>query len=138
MLSHITIPSDKYVTFVTKQKYTIHLKYYLTTKQEKEVITTLGYVCFVILNHYLRKASMDDHNFNDSLVTKDLGIPLRTVSDTRRKLIQSGWFIQRTFRSAGVTPIIATAIGKEQVQALKARTTGSFQKMFNEYRISRK
>jgi len=124
------------VVFATRQEYILHLKYYLTAKQEKEVITTLGYVCFVVLNHYLRKANMDDYNFSDTTVASTLGMPVRTVKNTRQKLSKVGWFIQRIFRNTGSTPITVTAIGKERVQALKACTADSFQKILNDYLTS--
>jgi hypothetical protein len=117
----ITIGSKLQLIYRTTKQKTIYIRHYLTTDQKREAIQDLGYAGLVLLDQYLFKASMNHSDFSDRVISKELGIPLKTVKYCRLKLIKQGYMYQNTFHSKDKQSIVLLAFGKQDVSQLTGK-----------------
>ena len=115
----------------TKQKAK-HVSQYLTLKQKREIITTLGVNCYVVLDHYYYKANAKSNDFSDCKVAKELGLNERLIQLTRLSLIRAEWFFQRTYSTHDAIPIKATVIGIANVKLFKSNPVNAISRMMQE------
>ena len=118
--------------FASKQQKMRHLSHYLTAGQKRELLVTLGDSCFIVLDHYIYKAYIKSTDFSDKRVSLELGMSERKVQRARQSLIKHGWFYQKTYHAKNAPPILATAIGKSDVQILKQEPDKALHKIMQE------
>lgn len=73
-------------------------KQYVSAKQRKAIITTLGDSACMLFMYYVDKAGVPGFGFKDSVVAHALGWPIRKVQKERLRLVKAGWLYQYTER----------------------------------------
>ena len=91
-------------------------KTYISTKQRKELIETVGDSGTILYHHYFDKAAY--RNFNlmlDKQTAYELSWPVRKVARERTKLIKEGWVLLHTYSSPINGKFYVTVLGKKAV-----------------------
>lgn len=129
-----TAPSRKVpklnIVLADETQTTLYLNHYLTSRQKKEAIQELGYLNFIILDHYFFKASMKNTDFTDTTLSKELGISERQIQIARLRLIKTGWFLQLNYNSTAGKPVLITILGKNNVRKFSDKAEEDISDMF--------
>ncbi len=93
----------------------MNTKVYLSIKENRELIETLGDAAALLFSFYLRKYGTPDYLYQDIDVARSIGWTQRKVQDVRRKLIKGGLFYQATATYPDRRKVTTTYLGKQKV-----------------------
>lgn len=99
-----------------RQTNVLHVKYYLSDSNRRELIKTIGDPACLLFDYYLRMASKEDREITDSDVASQFGWDIQKVQRYRRALQKNGWFRRSSFSYPDGRKGITYYIGKEPVQ----------------------
>lgn len=83
---------------------------YVTSSMRKDLISEAGIYGYALFEHILNRRISAHKMLEDAVLAKELGLSVRKVSDARRALIKSQWFLERKTRH-----IIEYFVGKRSV-----------------------
>jgi hypothetical protein len=99
-----------------KQDKQIHLTYYLSDNERREVIRNTGDSGCLLLEFYLRRVGRNEGMTTDTLVADHFGWSTQKAKRLRSKLTRHGWFRSVNFKSARGRKAITYYVGKEAVR----------------------
>lgn len=99
-----------------KKEKQIHLSYYLSDDERREVIQEIGDAACLTLEYYLRRAGRNKEAITDSIVAWHFGWTEQKAKRQRLALVKHGWFWYVKYTSHDGRKTITYYIGKEAVK----------------------
>jgi hypothetical protein len=100
-----------------KKESKLHLKYYVSDAERRELIQTLGEPACLLFEHYLRKAGLGkgDDVLTDNDAAFHFSWDPQKAKRNRLKLTKAGWFRQMSYKSLNGRKAVTYYVGKEAV-----------------------
>ncbi len=100
-----------------KKESKLHLKYYVSDAERRELIQTLGETACLLFEHYLREAgrSKGDDVLTDGDAAFHFSWSRQKAKRTRLNLTNAGWFRQMSYKSLNGRKAVTYYVGKEAV-----------------------
>lgn len=101
--------------YCDKKDKKLHLSYYISTQEQREIQETIGDAGVLLYIHYLRMASMKEPDFSDRNTARSLAWNDRKVRRYRGELKKHGWYLAVGFTRTDGLKGTAYHIGKDAV-----------------------
>lgn len=102
-----------------KQKTPLHLKYYLSDVERRELIASIGDAAVLLFEHYHREASRAEtassHSLSDATIAQQFGWTEQKVKRYRLALTKLQWFRVRKYSAQDGRKSMTYYIGKDAV-----------------------
>ena len=94
---------------------------YLTLKQKKELIKTVGDSGLILMEYYLLKAGIPNFEFTDGKTASALGWKERKVQINRLKLTKAGWYYETSGRYSDGRHLTTYYLGEDEIAKHRKR-----------------
>jgi hypothetical protein len=75
-----------------KNTKAIYSKYFISDRERREIISTLGDQACMLYEYYLRMVSVGDEELSDTNAAKYFGWNIQKAKRNRLALVRAGWF----------------------------------------------